>query len=482
MNNSSSAEEIARELAREISAMPVGARIPTHRALVARFGASASTVSQALSLLAQRGLVVSRPGAGTFRARPEQDTVAGDTSWQEAALALNAGLADGNPGARDFTSPGLLNTLSTPGPGVVDLNGGYPHQSLLPMKALGSALARAARRPQAWERPPVGGLPELRTWFASDIGPGLGREDVLIVGAGQAALSTTMRAVAQPGDPVVLESPTYPGAVAAARAAGLRPVGLPLDAHGMRPDYLDEALARTGARLAVVQPLFQNPTGASMTEDRARELLAVARSHEAFLLEDDYARHMAHTDTIPPVTPLILLDTDGVVIHVRSLTKVSSPNLRVGGLAARGPVLDRLRMAHMIDTMMVPAPLQHTALEVLTSPGWRRGLAELQAALTERRRLAVRGVVETLGADVLPEHPRGGYHLWLRLPRGTDEAGFVADALSRGVALAPGATFHTGQPDAARVRLSYAAAPTTADLITGIRRLDGLLPPGTAEG
>ena len=476
MNNSSSSGEIAEELAREVIPLPAGTRLPTHRALVTRFGASASTVSQALALLTQRGLVVSRPGAGTFRARLEPSTHSGDTSWQEAALALNPGLAEGNPGARDFTSPGLLNTLSTPGPGVIDLNGGYPHHSLLPMKALSSALARAARRPQAWERPPIGGLPDLRTWFAEDIGPGLGREDVLIVGAGQAALSTTMRAVAQPGDPVVLESPTYPGAVAAARAAGLRPVGLPLDAHGMRPDYLDDALARTGARLVVLQPLFQNPTGASVTEERARELLSVARSHEAFVLEDDYARHMTHTDCLTPVKPLVLLDTDGVVIHIRSLTKVASPNLRVGGLAARGPVLDRLRMAHMIDTMMVPAPLQHTALEVLTSPAWRRGLAELQASLTERRRVAVRGVVETLGADALPEHPRGGYHLWIRLPRGTDEAGFVAGALAHGVALAPGANFHTGQPDASRVRLSYAATPTTADLTTGIRRLRTALP------
>ena len=94
----------------------------------------------------------------------------------------------------------------------------------------------------------------------------------------------------------------------------------------------------------------------------------------------------------------------------------------------------------------------------------------------------MRGVVATLGAEALPEHPRGGYHLWIRLPRGTDEAGFVAAALAHGVALAPGANFHTGQPDAARVRLSYAATPTTADLTAGISRLGGLLPAESAKG
>lgn len=229
-----------------------------------------------------------------------------------------------------------------------------------------------------------------------------------------------MRAVALPGDLVPLEAPTYPGTLAAARAAGLRPVSLPVDAHGMRPDYLDDALGRTGARLVVLQPLHQNPTGVSLTEGRARELLAVARSHDAFVLEDDYARHMTHDDGIPPVKPLVLLETDGTVIHIRSL-------------------------------------------------------ARLQTALTQRRRLAVRTVVETLGADVLPDHPRGGYHLWLRLPRGTDESEFLSAALARGTALAPGTYFHADQPDIPRVRLSYAAAPTTADLVTGIHRLEGLV-------
>ncbi|WP_270264147.1 PLP-dependent aminotransferase family protein [Kocuria marina] len=475
MNHSSSSEDIARELTRDITPLATGTRLPSHRALVTRFGASASTVSRALALLAQRGLVVSRPGAGTFRAAQEPAASSGDTTWQEAALALNPGLADGNPGARRLHSPGLSNTLATPSPGVIDLNSGYAHHSLLPMTALRAALTRAARSPHAWERPPAGGLADLRMWFAEDIGAGLGREDVLVVGGGQAALSTAMRAVAQPGDPVLLEAPTYPGTLAAARAAGLRTVSLPVDAHGMRPDYLDDALGRTGARLVVLQPLYQNPTGVSLTEGRARELLTVARSHDAFVLEDDYARHMTHDDGIPPAKPLILLESDGTVIHIRSLTKVTSPNLRIGALAARGPVLERLRTVHMIDTMVVPAPLQHTALEVLTSSARKRSVARLQTALTQRRRLAVRTVVETLGADVLPDHPRRGYHLWLHLPRGTGESEFVSAALARGTALAPGTYFHADQPDVPRVRLSYAAAPTTADLVTGIHRLEGLV-------
>src|SRR2546421_1709489 len=102
---------------------------------------------------------------------------------------------------------------------------------------LGRALPRAARRSGAWDRPPVGGVPELRDWFASDIGGGLGRHDILICGAGQSALATTLRALGQPGDPVLIESPTYPGTIAAAHAAGLRTIPVPLDNEGLRTDY-----------------------------------------------------------------------------------------------------------------------------------------------------------------------------------------------------------------------------------------------------
>jgi DNA-binding transcriptional MocR family regulator len=114
-----------------------------------------------------------------------------------------------------------------------------------------------------------------------------------------------VRALAQPGDPVILESPTYPGTIAAAYAAALRPVPVPLDGEGMRPDYLDEALTRTRARVIVVQPLFQNPTGASLSATRQDEIRAISRRHGAFVVEDDFARHLTHADAVPVPPPMI---------------------------------------------------------------------------------------------------------------------------------------------------------------------------------
>lgn len=443
-----------------------------------RFGVSATTVSRALAILTRRGLIDSRPGAGTYRTAARPEARAGDTAWQEAALELTNHIGSPSGTPRGFKAPALLSTLATAGPDVVDLNGGYLHPELQPLTALATALSRAARRTGAWDRPPVGGVPELRDWFAADIGGGLGRHDVLVCGAGQSALATALRALGQPGDPVVVESPTYPGTMAAAHAAGLRMVPVPLDGDGIRADYLDEALTRTGARVVVVQPLFQNPTGTSAPIERGREIRAIARGHGAFVVEDDFARHMAHADSGPTPPPLIADDPDGTVVHIRSLTKATSPNLRVGALAARGPVVARLRAALVVDTMFVPAPLQLTALEVVTAPGWKRGLAALGSALAHRRRTAVDAVSATFGAHALAVVPRGGYHLWVSLPDHLDGRQFSAAALTNGVALTPGDNYYPTDNSAPHVRLSYVAAPSAADVGDAVRRLGPLLAEG----
>jgi DNA-binding transcriptional MocR family regulator len=475
MNNDSSWVEIADVLMPEIEQLPAGTRIPTHRELVRRFTASGTTISQALSLLTQRGLIASRPGAGTFRTEARAASPAGDTSWQEAALDRAEEAVVGGARPRSFKASALLGSLSTSGPDIVDLSGGYLHPELQPIKALIAASARAAKSARAWDRPPVSGIPELRDWFAADIGAGLGRQDILVCAAGQTALSTAIRAVCQPGDAVVVESPTYPGTIAAAHAAGLRTVPVLLDQEGLRADELDQALARTRARVVVVQPLFQNPTGASLSAHRRREILAAARRHGVFVIEDDFARHMAHTDCGPTPPPMIADDPDGRVIHMRSLTKVTSPNLRVGAIAARGPVMARLRAALVIDSMFVPAPLQLTALEVVTAASWKRGLTALAAALQHRREVAMDAVTATFGAQALAIRPRGGYHLWVSLPAHLDDTGFVAAALAHDVALTPGAYYHAAETSALHVRLSYVAAPSTADIDEGIRKLAPLV-------
>ncbi|MFR0353784.1 PLP-dependent aminotransferase family protein [Streptomyces sediminimaris] len=469
MQQRSSVAELADQLRRELERYSPGGKLPSSRSLVERFRVSPVTVSRALARLAAEGLVVTRPGAGAFRAEPRGGTdPAGDTSWQEVALSAD-GAAD--PVPRTVDASGVVVSLAAPPPGVVEFNGGYLHPSLQPERAMAAALARAGRRPGAWGRPPMEGLPELREWFARGIGGGVTAAEVLITAGGQSALTTALRALAPPGAPVLVESPTYPGMLAIARSAGLRPVPVPVDPDGVRPPLLADALRATGARVFVCQPLFQNPTGAVLAADRRAEVLRIAREAGAFVVEDDFVRRLVHADAGPLPSPLAADDPDGVVVHVGSLTKATSPSFRVSALAARGPVLERLRAIQVVDTFFVPRPLQEAAVELVGSPAWPRHLRSLSAELRTRRDTMTAALRLHLPEAALPHIPSGGYHLWLRLPDGTDELALTAAALRAGVALTPGRPYFSAEPPAAHARLSFAAVAGPAEITEGVRRL-----------
>ncbi len=461
--------ELAEQLRKELDRYSPGGKLPSSRALVERFRVSPVTVSRALAQLAAEGLVVTRPGAGAFRARPRTpETPAGDTSWQEVALSAD-GAADLVPRTVDAT--GVTVSLAAPPPGVLEFNGGYPHPSLQPERAMAAALARAGRRPGAWGRPPLEGLPELREWFAREIGGAVTAAEVLIAAGGQSALATALRALAPPGAPVLVESPTYPGMLALARAGGLRPVPVPVDRDGVRPELLADAFRATGARVFVCQPLFQNPTGAVLAPGRRAEVLGIARAAGAFVVEDDFVRRLVHADAGLLPRPLAADDPDGVVVHVGSLTKATSPSFRVSALAAHGPVLERLRAIQVVDSFFVPRPLQEAALELVGSPAWPRHLRTLSGELKERRDVMTAALALRLPELALPHIPLGGYHLWARLPEGTDDDAFSAAALRAGVALTPGRPYFSAEPPAPYVRLSFAAVAGPGEITEGVRRL-----------
>ncbi|MFE6177748.1 PLP-dependent aminotransferase family protein [Streptomyces sp. NPDC056464] len=469
MQERSSVADLVEQLRRELDRYSPGGKLPSSRALVERFRVSPVTVSRALAQLAAEGLVVTRPGAGAFRARPRTPAAAaGDISWQEVALSADSA-ADVVP--RTVDASGVTVCLATPPPGVIEFNGGYPHPTLQPEKAMAAALSRAGRRPGAWGRPPLEGLPELREWFAREIGGTVTAAGVLIAAGGQSALTTALRALAPPGAPVLVESPTYPGMLAIARAAGLRPVPVPVDTDGVKPALLADAFRATGARVFVCQPLFQNPTGAVLAPERRPEVLRIAREAGAFVVEDDYVRRLVHEDAGPLPRPLAADDSDGVVVHVSSLTKATSPSFRVGALAARGPVLERLRAIQIVDTFFVPRPLQEAALELVGSPAWPRHLRVLSAELKVRRDAMTAGLRLHLPELALPNIPSGGYHLWLRLPDGTDEYALTSAALRTGVALTPGRPYFSAEPPAGHMRLSFAAVAGVGEIAEGVGRL-----------
>ena len=451
--------------------LPAGARLPSTRVLVAEHAASPLTVQRAVQRLADEGLVETRPGTGTFVA-PRFERRPADHSWQTTALG---------PARTDAAAVGTA-MAATP-PGAVALHAGYPVAELLPGRLVRSALARAARSPLGLDRAPVAGVADLRAWFAADTAPPGSRapahpDDVVVMPGGQSALSSTFRALAAPGDAIVVESPTYWGAMAAARQAGLRIVPVTRGARAPRAQDLDDVLAASGARLFYAQPHFANPTGALWTAAERAELLDVVRARGAFLVEDDWA-HDFGIDA--DVVPLFGEDPDGHVVTVRSLTKSVAPSVRVGAALARGPALARLQADRTVDDLYVSGLLQVAALGVLSDPGWRTHLRWLRGALRSRRDELARQVVAHLGAEALPHLPRGGLNLWLRLPDRTDVAGLVRRSRGAGVLVAPGDDWFPAEPPAPHLRLNYTgAAPERFAEALGV--LASLLRPAGLRG
>jgi DNA-binding transcriptional MocR family regulator len=344
---------------------------------------------------------------------------------------------------------------------------GYPDPSLQAVGLLSTATARAARRPGAWGRSAAQGSEALRAWFAADIGGGVRIEDVVVISGGQAALSTSFRSLASPGDHIAVESPTYVGALDAARLAGLLPAPVPTDAEGMLPDALDAVLRATRAPLVYLQPHAANPTGAVMSAARRSDLLDVVRRHAAFVVEDDYLRDL-HPDGRPPA-PMLHGDPDGHVVHVRSLTKSTAPSLRIAAVVARGPALRRIRNARLVDDFFVSTILQEIALLTVTAPGWTRHLKHLRTEIAARLAAAVRAVEHEDGL-ALGVRPAAGLAVWVRLDDRLDDRRVVAEAARRGVAITPGSISFCSEPPGTFVRLSVAGADV-AMIEAGVARL-----------
>jgi DNA-binding transcriptional MocR family regulator len=437
-------------------------RLPSVRELVAQHRASPVPVQRALSQLVREGLVVARPGSGSFVAdRAASAARPLDPAWQTVVL-----------GAQTTHAETLREHMTPPPPGMLPLASGYLDASLQPIAALSAAAARAARRPGVWDRVPVEGVDGLRAWFAREAGGGVRPNDVLIVPGGQAAIATVIRATAAPGAAMLVESPTYLGAIVAARSAGVRLVPVPTDDDGVRPDLLEEAFAASGARLVYLQPCHANPTGAVLSPARHAAVLAAAARAGAFVIEDDFARDLTIDGDPPP--RLVSADDAGRVIGVRSLSKSAAPGLRIAAVSARGPVASRLQAARVVEDLFVAGPLQETALELLTNPSWPRHLRALRQALRVRRDAAVEAVRTGLPMARLRGVPRGGTYLWVELPEGQDDVAIARAAAAAGVLVTAGRAWFPAEPTGAFLRLSYAAAdPET--FREGVRRLAGVL-------
>ncbi len=424
--------------------LPAGRRLPAERGLAAALGVSRSTVVAAYDQLRSEAWLESRQGSGTF----------------VSAVATSG--AGPRPGT---DANAIFSRMIAPAGPLIDLSLASP-----PGDPLVSRAARAAAQDLERFTTSPGyfptGLTELRQAIATHLeGWGLSTtaDEVLVTTGCQQALSLVADAFLQPGEPALVESPTFPGALDAFRAAGARQVSVPVGARGVRPSEVRQLLARTQARLMHLTPTFNNPTGTLAPEEERRRLARLAGEFQVPLVEDQALADLWFDR--PPPLPVAAHPAGGLVITVGSLSKLFWGGLRLGWVRAPRHVIARLAQRKVVADIASPVLDQLVAVNLFTEVGEiaRRRRQELRAR---------RDLLATMLSDLLPDWtwdlPAGGVCIWAQLP-GTDARDFVAAAHRHGVALGAGPQFAPGVAWTGHVRLPFTAQ---ADQIReGVRRL-----------
>ena len=352
---------------------------------------------------------------------------------------------------REATSSVIRDLLDwTRRPGMLSLAGGIPAAELLPVERVGEAVDRvlAELGPAALQYGPTDGEALLRSLVA----PAPGRaDDVVITTGSQQSLDLLARVLLDPGDVVVVEGPSYLGALSAFRAAGARLVEVPGDAAGLDTDVLAGALADGLRPKAVyVVPEFANPTGATLSAERRRRLVELAEGHGFVILEDDPYGALRFDG--PPLAPLA--DRTDLAVRLGTASKTLAPGLRVGWVTLpawlRGPVI-RAKQAVDLHTSTLD---QLVVADVLADRAYVAAhLAELRAVYGRRCRALV-GALARLGGgrfEVTP--PAGGMFAWAALhpSLGVTADALLPSALAADVAFVPGSAFGLAAGEGERI-------------------------------
>ena len=298
--------------------------------------------------------------------------------------------------------------------------------------------------------------------------------DSLLVTAGASqALDMLCTLYTQPGDVILVEEPTYFIALRIFADHRLRVVGVPTDAHGLRMDALEDAVVEHRPALVYVIPSFQNPTGATLPEDRRRQLADLSRRHGFTVVADEVYQLLGYTET-PPAPMAAYLDR-GNIVSVGSFSKILAPGLRLGWLQAAPAVIERLVNGGLIFSGGSLNHFTSNIVRVALERGWQdEYLAELHALYRTRIDVLDAALRAELGERVRYTKPTGGYFFWLRLPEGVDAVALRPRAQALNVDFRPGINFSGNDGLHNYLRLSFAFYDA-ARLEEGARRLGQVL-------
>ncbi len=364
-------------------------------------------------------------------------------------------------------------------PEVISLAGGFPDTHSFPAEVFDEVMrvVGSDHRAGALQYGPTEGLRELREHIVEIMAHERATataDQIMITSGGQQGIDLSIRTFIDPGDVVIAEGPTYPGAVPPLTTYEAEVAHIPMDNNGMLVDELEPTLDRLAAagkrvKLLYTIPNFHNPAGVTMSGERREQLVRIAHERELMIVEDNpYGQIRFDGEPLPSLYELD--EGTGWVIYVSTFSKILAPGLRVGWVAAPAPVLRRMNMGKQSEDLCSGTLNQRFVLEYLKRYDWRDHVARVNQIYRQRRDAMLTALEEEFPPATTWTRPRGGLFVWVTLPSFIDTNELLARAIKEDVAFVPGSAAYLNGDGSNSMRLNF-SANEPAVISDGIARL-----------
>jgi 2-aminoadipate transaminase len=364
-------------------------------------------------------------------------------------------------------------------PDVISLAGGLPDTSTFPPQAFAAQMTRIAQESaaEALQYGPTEGFRETVDCIVEVMGAeGMlpDPEDVIVTTGGQQAIDLLCKTLIDPGDAVICEAPTYPGAIPVFCSYQADTIQIECDDEGMKIEELETTLERLdseGRRPKFIYsvPNFQNPAGVTMSLERRRRLVELARSRELLVVEDN-PYGLLRFDDGDPLPPLYQLDGGDFVIYVGTFSKILSPGIRLGWMVAPPPVMEKVVLGKQAADLCTSTLTQYFVREYFSDGRWREYVASLVEIYRGRRDAMLAALERHFPPQATWTEPGGGLFIWATLPSYIDTSDLLAKALRENVAFVPGQAAYVDGRGRSSMRLNFSAGDET-EITEGIRRI-----------
>jgi 2-aminoadipate transaminase len=363
-------------------------------------------------------------------------------------------------------------------PEVISLAGGLPDTSTFPAQSFAAQMNRIAVRSaaEALQYGPTEGFEETKDCILEVMGAeGMlpDPDDIIVTTGAQQAIDLVCKTLLDPGDVVICEAPTYPGAVPVFCSYEADVVQIECDTEGMRIEALEEELVglmAAGRRPKFVYsvPSFQNPAGVTMSLHRRRRLVELARLYELLILEDNpYGLLRYGGDPLPP---LYQLDGGDYVLYVGTFSKILSPGIRLGWAVAPPPVMEKIVLGKQASDLCSSSLTQYFVREYFAEGRWQPYVEDLVQIYRRRRDVMLEALAEQFPPEATWTEPEGGLFIWATLPEYIDTSDLLAKALREDVAFVPGQAAYLDGRGQSSMRLNFSGVGE-GEIREGIRRI-----------